>query len=128
MGYAPDMPFPAEDLALLTGAEEIEIETRAAPDADIHRTIVWVVTDGSDAFIRSVNGHPARWYREATGNPIVAVRVAGRQLSARAVPAPDETSIERTSRALATKYRGMVGLREMLLPDVLDTTLRLEPD
>ena len=52
MGYAPAMPFAPADLAALEAAEEIEIETRAAADAPVHRTIIWVVTDGADAFVR----------------------------------------------------------------------------
>ena len=53
------MPFAPDDLAVLEEAEEIEIETRAAADAPLHRTIIWVVTDGPDAFIRSVRGAAA---------------------------------------------------------------------
>jgi hypothetical protein len=127
MGYAPVMPFPPADLAVLSESEEVEIETRVAPDAPVHRTIIWVMTDGPDAFVRSVRGSRGRWYREAIANPEVAVHAAGRRLPARAVPASDPHSIERTKKGLRDKYEGIAGYREMLEPDVLDTTLRLEP-
>jgi hypothetical protein len=127
MGYAHLMPFAPADLAVLGTAEEIRIETRVAADAPVHRTTIWVVTDGPDAFIRSVNGISARWYREAIAHPEVTVRAGAKVLQARAVPAPDPASIDRTSVALETKYRGVTGLAEMLVPDVLDATLRLEP-
>ena len=39
----------------------------------------------------------------------------------------DPTSIQRTSDALARKYAGIPGMRPMLKPDILDTTLRLTP-
>jgi hypothetical protein len=127
MGYAPVMPFPPDDLAVLGETEEIEIETRAASDASAHRTIIWIVTDGSDAFVRSVRGARGRWYREAVAHPDVVIHAGGRRLPARAVPASDPQSIERTNKGLRDKYEGVPGFREMLEPDVLDTTLRLDP-
>ena len=127
MGYAPAMPFAPADLAVLSAAVEIEIETRAAADAPLHRTIIWVMTDGPDAFVRSVRGSAARWYREAAANPAVVVHAAGRAFPARAVPAPDADSVTRTSAALVRKYTGADGLAEMLVPDTFPTTMRLEP-
>ena len=128
MGYAQaTMPFPPADLALLGATEEIEIETRASPDAPVHRTIIWIMTDGNDAFVRSVRGGRGRWYREAIANPQVAVHAGGRRLAARVVAANDPTSIERTNKGLRDKYEGIDGYAEMLEPDCFDTTLRLEP-
>ena len=128
MGYAQaTMPFPPADLALLGATEEIEIETRAAPDAPVHRTIIWIMTDGNDAFVRSVRGGRGRWYREAIANPQVAVHAGGRRLAARVVAANDPRSIERTNKGLRDKYEGIDGYAEMLEPDCFDTTLRLEP-
>jgi hypothetical protein len=121
------MPFAPADLAVLSEAVEIEIETRAAADAPLHRTIIWVVTDGPDAFVRSVRGGIGRWYREAMSNPEVTVLAADRTLPARAVPAPDPASVARASAALRRKYEGVPGLRPMLVPEALTTTLRLEP-
>ena len=126
MGYAGHMRFEPGDLALLAQTEEVEIET-ARPDGPPHRTIVWVVVDGDDAFVRSVNGATARWYREVVANPAVTIRAAGRQLHARAVAATDPDSVRRTSDALARKYGGDPAVRPMLKPDVLDTTLKLTP-
>ena len=127
MGYAPGMPFAPAELAVLATAEEIEIETQATADAPSHRTIIWVMTDGPDAFIRSVRGTAARWYREATAHPRIVVRAAGRTLPAQVVPAPDPVSVARTNAALGRKYTGLDGFAEMLMPDTFPTTLRLEP-
>ena len=120
------MSFASDDLDRIGRAEEIEIETQA-PDAPIHRTTIWIVVDGEEVFVRSVRGRTARWYREATANPAVAIHVDGRRLPATAIPATDPDSIERTSAALRVKYDRIPGLRPMLKPDVLDATLRLEP-
>ena len=126
MGYAGPMRFEPGDLAILAETEEVEIET-AQPDGPPHRTIIWVVVDGDDAFVRSVNGATARWYREAVANPAVTIHADGRQLRARVVAATDASSVQRTSDALVRKYTGVPGLRPMLKPEVFDTTLRLTP-
>ena len=126
MGYAGHMRFEPGDLALLAQTEEVDIET-ARPDGPPHRTTIWVVVDGDDAFVRSVNGATARWYREVVANPSVTIHAGGRELRARAEPAADQTSVQRTSDALTRKYAGIPGIRPMLKPDILDTTLRLTP-
>jgi hypothetical protein len=127
MGYAPAMPFAPADLAALSDTEEIEIETRSLTDAQAHRTIIWVMTDGADAFVRSVRGPAGRWYREASADPKVVVHAAGRALQATVVPAADGDSVARTNAGLERKYGGIDGFDEMLVPDTFPTTLRLEP-
>jgi hypothetical protein len=126
MGYPPSMRFEPGELALLDETQEVEIET-ARPGGPSHRTIIWIVVDGDDAFVRSVNGATARWYREAVANPSVTLHAGGRTLAATAAAAADAESVRRTSDALKRKYPGSDGLREMLEPDIFDTTLRLEP-
>ena len=126
MGYPDPMRFEPGDLALLAATEEIEIET-AASDGSAHRTIIWVMVDGDDAFVRSVRGRSARWFREATADGRVVVHAAGRALPAHVEAASDADSIRRTNDALTRKYTGIDGYPEMLEPSILDTTLRLTP-
>ena len=126
MGYADPMRFESGELTLLAETMEIEIETATA-DGPPHRTIIWVVVDGDDTFVRSFRGPGARWYREALTNPAVRVHVAGRDLGATVVPARDPASIERTSDGLARKYAGDPATPAMLTPENADTTLRLVP-
>ena len=126
MGYAGRMRFEPDDLALLDRTEEIEIET-AMPGGPSHRTIIWIVVDGDDAFVRSVRGSRARWYREAVADPEVTIHAGGTALRARAEAASDPDSIARVSAALVKKYTGIEGLEPMLLPDILETTLKITP-
>jgi hypothetical protein len=126
MGYAAHMRFAPDELALLAESEEIEIET-ARPGGPPHRTIIWVMVDGDDAFIRSVNGAGARWYREAVADPSVTIHAGKQALQARTIAAPDPDSIARVNDALVRKYTGISGLPEMLEPDCFDTTLRVVP-
>ncbi len=120
------MSFSAEDLALLDGAEEVEIETQA-PGKEPRRTVIWIVVDGGEAFIRTYRGATSRWYRDVEANPAVAIHVAGKRLAASAIGATDPDSIERMSAGLRRKYAGDPASNLMILPEVLDTTLRLEP-
>src|SRR5947199_10422084 len=108
MGYAAAMRFAPDDLALLDETEEIEIET-AVPGGPTHRTIIWIVVDGDDAFVRSVRGSQARWYREVVADPKVTIHAGDRALSAVAEPAADPDSIARVNAALERKYRGISG-------------------
>lgn len=118
------MHLSEADRAVLASAEEITIETRS-PGNDVHRTIIWVVVDGEDVFVRSVRGDRGRWYREALANPEVALLVDGRVIPAHVVAAADPDSIARCSSALIAKYRADPAIASMLRPSTLPTTLRV---
>jgi hypothetical protein len=57
----------------------------------------------------------------------VTLRVGGIRFRFRAEPATDDESVRRTSDGLSAKYPKGRSLDAMLHTDVLDTTLRLEP-
>ena len=118
------MPLQPDSPEKIDRAREVVIETRRG-----HRTfgtIIWVVVDEGDVFVRSVNGGEGRWYQRALAQPDVALVVGEDRFGFVATPAADSESIERTSGALSRKYRGR-SLEMMLLPETLDTTLRLDP-
>jgi len=120
------MSFSEENLASLERAERVEIETQAPGEA-ARRTVIWVVVDGAEAFVRTFKGPDSRWYRDAMANPAVAIHVDGRRLPATAIPATDPDSIERTSSGFLRKYAHDRATPAMVAPAVLETTLRLEP-
>jgi hypothetical protein len=121
------MPFDRTDLHAIDRAKEIRIETAERPGAEAHRTIIWVVVDDDDVFIRSWRGATARWYREASANPEVAIHVGNRRLPAHAIPARDAEAVARTSAGLERKYAGDPATPSMVRAEILDTTLRLDP-
>jgi hypothetical protein len=120
--------FPADVAARLRAARTVTIETSAAAEAQVHRTIIWIVADErGSAFVRSVRGQRGRWYRELVANPVGAVFVGGHRVPVRAAPA-DEAGIEACSRLLREKHATSgASLASMLRDEVLDTTLELEP-
>ncbi|MGH3649733.1 MAG: nitroreductase/quinone reductase family protein [Acidimicrobiia bacterium] len=119
------MAFSTEDLELIGDTGEVRIETREGDQ--VHRTVIWVVVDDGEVFVRSVRGEPGRWYQRALKDPNVALHVSGNRLEARAVPATDPQSVARTSDALRAKYPKSQSLNSMLRSEILETTLRLDP-
>lgn len=121
------MTFDAETLRRLDDEKEIEIET-TRPDGTLRRTIIWIMVDGEDVFVRSWRGERGYWYQSATEpNAKVALIIDGQRMPVDVHAATDDGSVARTSRQLELKYPGNESLPEMLLPAVLGTTLRLTP-
>jgi hypothetical protein len=122
--------FDPSVLEVWNATPEIEIETSRGGDAPVHRTTIWIVVDGSDAYVRSVRGPAGRWYRELLANPRGAVHVGDQRVPVRATPATDPESVARVSAALSKKYesRWPGPTAAMLREDTLPTTLRLQPD
>jgi hypothetical protein len=123
--------FPADILAAVADRDEVELETTRRSGAK-RKTIIWIVVDGSDVFVRSVRGEDGRWYQDLLANPEGVLHFRGRPklppVPFRALHTPDADSVARTSRAFEAKYRGQgASLRSMLQQTVLPTTLRLEP-
>lgn len=119
--------FDADVLEVLDREREVEVET-TGPDGRPERTVIWVVVEGDDVFVRSWRGERGRWYRSALERPAeVALVASGTRLAVGAVPAHDAQSIVRCSAALGRKYATDPSTPDMLRQEVLATTLRLEP-
>jgi hypothetical protein len=117
----------AELLRRVEGAEEIEIETRRRTGGST-RTIIWIVADNGRIYVRSVRGQGGKWYQRLQATPEGAIHVAGTRTPVRAVAVSDAAEIERVSESLRRKYASHGdSLTNMLRPEVLPTTLRLEP-
>jgi hypothetical protein len=114
-----------QDLERISGASEVVIETRAGDR--VFGTVIWVAVDQGEVFVRSVRGHAGRWFQRALANSEVTLRVGDTRFGFLAVPAADDESVRRTSDGLSAKYPKGRSLDAMLRPEVLDTTLLLEP-
>lgn len=106
-------------------AREVEIETKA--DGRTYRTVIWVVSDGDNVFVRSVRGDAGKWYQRAVANSDVALLLGERRANYVAVPASDDESIELVSARIRKKYPPSRSVDAMVHPDVLHTTMRLDP-
>ena len=121
------MAFPADQLAAMAEALEVEIETRSADDPTSRRTVIWIVIDDGEVYLRSVRGAGGRWFRELAARRAAVLHVGRRAIPVRAVVVDADDAIARCSRALERKYAGDPALPSMLREEVLATTVRLEP-
>lgn len=120
--------FDEDVIQLLAKIDEVEIETRAGPDAPAHRVTIWVVVDGDGAYVRSVRGARGRWYREARAYPQAVLHVGGRTLPVHIESVSDGATIARVSEGFLRKYvQWPNDARAMVRDEVLETTLRLHP-
>jgi hypothetical protein len=85
-----------------------------------------VVVDGQ-VFVRSFTGPKGKWYRNVQANPEADVEVDGKTIHVRAIPVNDQKRIEAVSQAYLEKYRGSPYAKDMVRPEVVPTTLLLEP-
>jgi hypothetical protein len=114
-----------EQLHEIAVADEVLIETNG--ERGPKRTIIWVVVEGGEVFVRSVLGENGHWYQRALADPDVALIVNGEHQRFRAVPANDADSVDRVSNGLRAKYPPDRSLDAMIRDEVLATTLRLDP-
>ena len=121
------MGFDREIVDRVAATGEVEIGTRRT-NGELVRTIIWVVVDGGQVYVRSVQGEKGWWYRRLRRDPVGELHVGGGAVPVRAVAVTDANEIERVSAALRAKYARQAGsLARMLRPETLPTTLRLEP-
>jgi hypothetical protein len=65
--------LPPDVLARLDKVREIEIET-TRKSGEHRRTIIWIVVDGDDVFVRSEYGNDGWWYRDITQRPSAVIQ------------------------------------------------------
>jgi len=121
--------FGPELRLALRSARTVRIETSASAGRPVHEAIIWVVVDDAGrVLVRSWRGERGRWYRELRANPTGTLRVGTRRVPIQAELAVDPERVESCSRGLRQKYASARGsLAEMLVDDVLATTLELRP-
>jgi hypothetical protein len=116
--------FDSETLGELHDCPEVAIRTDRHSGSAI---TIWIVVSDTDVFVRSVRGAKGRWYNDLAHGGPATLEFDGRQLKVQAVPATNDESVERASKEFVSKYRTSSYAASMVRPEVLSTTLRLEP-
>jgi hypothetical protein len=111
----------------LETVREVDIETRAAADAPVHRTTIWVVVSDGEVYVRSEYGQKGRWFRELMANPDSVLHVGDEAIPVHAVRADDPESVGRASAAYRAKYGDSSVVEFMTRDEIAPTTVRLEP-
>jgi hypothetical protein len=119
--------FPADVVERLNKEKTVEIETRS-PAGTKHSVPIWIMVVAGVPYVRSVRGPKGRWYRELLARGEGAVVAGGMRVPVKATHDSSAEAIAAVSGALRKKYpRSGQSLESMLRPDVLDTTVRLDP-
>jgi len=116
--------FDADTLRRLRDVREPAIRTEKHPE---NAVVIWVVVADDEVFVRSWRGAKGRWYRDLAAGGPATLEFAGRRLAVQAIPASDPDAVARTSREFLTKYQASSHAQDMVRPETLPTTLRLEP-
>ncbi len=116
--------FDAETLRELRDAREVVIRTDKHPKTGV---VIWAVVADGEVFVRSVYGTRGRWYRDLAAGGAATLEFAGRRLAVQAFPESDVGAINRASDEYLRKYQPSPYAPAMVKPEVLPTTLRLEP-
>jgi hypothetical protein len=116
--------FEPDTLRELRDRQEVAIRTEKHPTSAI---TIWIVVADSEVLVRSVRGAKGRWHRDLAGGGPATLEFNGQRLAVQAVPATDADAVERASREFLSKYRSSPYAESMVRPEVLQTTLRLEP-
>jgi hypothetical protein len=116
--------FDADTLRELRDVQEVRIRTEKHPNSAV---VIWVVVDDDEVFVRSWRGAKGRWYRDLAAGGPATLEFAGRRLAVQAIPAADQDAVARASREFLRKYQRSSHAQEMVRPETLPTTLRLEP-
>ena len=119
--------FPADVVERFDTANVVNIETTSAKGTK-HSVPIWIVVVDGVPYVRSVRGPQGRWYRELIARGEGAIVAGGKRTPVKATHDRTKTAIDGTSDALRRKYKSSGGsLASMLRPDVIDTTVRLDP-
>jgi hypothetical protein len=116
--------FDTDTLRRLRDVRELRIRTGKHPKTAV---IIWIVVAGNEVFVRSWRGDKGRWYRDLTAGGPATLEFAGRLFEVQAIPAGDAASVASASAEFLRKYQPSTHAPEMVRPEILSTTLRLEP-
>lgn len=118
--------FDERLLDRLAKEEEIDVETRASRERP-HRTTIWVLVVGKDAYIRSYRGKKGIWYRQLRASPDAAIYLGKTRIPIHAIYVRSPRIIKQVSAEYLRKYHGSQPARAMVKPFTLATTLRIVP-
>jgi hypothetical protein len=108
----------------LHDVQEVRIRTEKHPESAV---VIWVVVAHDEVFVRSWRGAKGCWYRDLGAGGPATLEFAGRRLALQAFPTSDQAAVARASREFLQKYQRSTHAQEMVRPETLPTTMRLEP-
>ena len=111
----------------IDAAQELTLSS-ARGDGKLRRSVtIWVVRDGQDVYVRSVNGRGSAWFRGALTRHEAHIRAGGVEANVSLVETDDAG--DRIDAAYETKYgsRYPTIVPSILAPQARAATLKLVP-
>src|SRR2546427_5957927 len=93
-----------EELTRIEGADELEIASLRRDGTLRSPVTIWVVRDGDDLYVRSVNGRTAAWFRGTQVRHEGRIRAGGVEKDVTFVDVDDDMA-DRIDDAYRDKYR-----------------------
>jgi hypothetical protein len=120
--------WAAEELDRIDGQDELEIAARRRDGSLREPVIIWMVRDGNELYVRSVNGPDAAWYRGTRARHEGHVSAGGVEKDVAFEHVSDQLD-DRLDAAYRSKYGRYSEntLRRITSPQSRSTTLRLVP-
>ncbi len=116
--------FDGETLGELRDLQEVFIRTEKHPKKAI---VIWVAVADDEVFVRSWLGARGRWYRDLAAGGPATLEFADRRLAVQAIPTSDPAAVARATNEILRKYQRSSHAQEMVRPEILPTTMLLEP-
>jgi len=119
--------WTSRELETIGAAEELELAS-VRRDGTLRRPVtMWVVRDGNDVFVRSVNGRGASWFRGALNRHETHISCGGIEKDVSLVET--EAANDQVDAAYHAKYdrRYPSIVPSIVTPDARAATLRLAP-
>ena len=118
--------WTTEELSRIGNAEEVRIASVRADGTLRKSVIVWLVREGDDLYVRSVNGRNGTWFRGVQDRHEGRVSAAGVEKNVAFLETTDRTpEIDSAYRAKYRDYPTIVP--SILTPAAQAATLRLVP-
>lgn len=121
------MTWTSDELDAIGTAEELSLAS-VRRDGTLRRPVtMWVVRDGEDVYVRSVNGRGSSWFRGARTRHEAHIRAGGVERDVELVESDERTD------AVDAAYREKYGRRyptivpSIIAPQARAATLKLTP-
>ncbi len=119
--------WTTEELQQVGEAEELELSATRRDDMLHHPVVMWVVRDGDDVYVRSVNGRGSSWFRAAEARHRAHISAGGVDKDVELVETDDRAD------AIDAAYENKYGRRyptivpSIVAPEAREATLKLVP-
>ena len=120
--------WTSDEVSKIAAAEELQLAS-VSRDGTLRKPVtIWVVRDGDDLYVRSVNGPTAAWFRAAQARHESRILAGGVKKDVTFVDADDELD-DQIDGAYRTKYDRYSEntISRITSPEARSTTIKLVP-